>query len=135
MTLGGSPEPAVRRYWQASDREGVREYPAMHEGEGTIRVRSFFEGVIRMGVHFDVWELPPGATEGRHMHRSDDPKDDWEEFYYVVHGRGVAIFEHEEVELGPGDALLVPPDVDHGLANRGQEDLRIVLVIGKPGPP
>ncbi len=131
--MTSSSEPASRRFRKASDREGIRVYPAFHDGEGTIHVRSFFDGLIRMGIRFQVWELPPGATEGRHTHRADTPRDDWEELYYVLGGRGLAICDDEEVELEPGDALLVPPDVDHDLANRGEEPLRIVLVYGKPG--
>ena len=40
----------------------------------------------------------------------------------------------EEVALEPGDSLLVPLDVDHGLENRGDEPLRIVLVFARPTP-
>ena len=34
--------------------------------------------------------------------------------------------------LETGDSLLVPLDVDHGLENRGDEPLRIVLVFARP---
>jgi mannose-6-phosphate isomerase-like protein (cupin superfamily) len=121
------------RYWKTSDRDGVRERPGMHDGDGTILVKSFFDGQTTTGLHFHVWELPPGATEGRHTHPADDPRDNWEELYYVLSGRGVATFDDgEEVSLEPGDALLVPLDVDHGLENRGDEALRIVLVFAHP---
>jgi oxalate decarboxylase/phosphoglucose isomerase-like protein (cupin superfamily) len=113
----------------------VRDRPGIHEGEGVIRVKSFFPGQTTTGLNFHVWELPPGATEGRHTHPADDPKDNWEELYYVLSGRGVATFDDgEEVALEPGDSLLVPLDVDHGLENRGDEPLRIVLVFAKPNP-
>ena len=130
MTEATSRSPA--RYWKASDRTDVRPVDAIHDGVGTILVRSFFGRESRLGVHFHVWELPPGVTEGAHTHAADDPKDDYEELYYVLSGHGVAIFTDEEVPLAPGDALLVPTDVDHGLANRGDEPLRIVLVFGEP---
>jgi mannose-6-phosphate isomerase-like protein (cupin superfamily) len=128
-----TPTSGGARYWRTSDREGVRDYPSIHEGEGVIRVKSFFDGRTTTGVHVHVWELPPGATEGRHTHPADDPKDDWEELYYVLSGQGVATFDGgEELALAPGDSLLVPPDVDHGLENRGSVPLRIVLVLAHP---
>ena len=126
---------ARSRYWKSSDREGVREYPSIHEGVGTIRVTSFFDAQATTGVHVHVWELPAGATEGRHTHTAEDPRDSWEELYYVLSGQGVATFDDgEEVALAPGDSLLVPVDVDHGLENRGDEPLRIVLVFAHPRP-
>lgn len=120
-------------FWKTSDREGGRDCPSIHDGDGVIRVKSFFDGDVTTGVHFHVWELPPGATEGRHTHPEHDPRDNWEELYYVLSGRGVATFEDGvEVPLEPGDGLLVPLNVDHGLANRGTEPLRIVLVFARP---
>jgi len=40
--------------------------------------------------------------------------------------------EGEEVPVEPGDAVLVPPGVDHGLYNSGTEPLRLVLLFGEP---
>ena len=38
----------------------------------------------------------------------------------------------EEVAVGQGDAIMVPPGVDHGLYNMGTEPLRLVLLWGEP---
>ncbi|MBM4407015.1 MAG: cupin domain-containing protein [Chloroflexi bacterium] len=131
--LGSRSRP---RFWKTTDRDGVRDRPSIHGGDGVIRVKSFFDGEVTTGVHFHVWELPPGATEGRHTHPQHDPRDNWEELYYVLSGRGVATFEDgKEVPLEPGDGLLVPLDVDHGLENRGTEPLRIVLMFAHPAAP
>ena len=124
-------QPGVR-YWRTSDRTDVRAVDGIHDGVGTILVRSFFKDESKLAVQFHVWELGPGVTEDSHVHAADDPRDDYEELYYVLSGVGVALFDGEEVPLVPGDALLVPTDVDHGLANRGTEPLRIVLVFGHP---
>ncbi len=121
------------RWWKTSDAESVRELTAIHEGIGSIRVKSVFDDRTTTGLRFHVWELAPGATEGRHTHPADNPRDNWEELYYVLSGHGVATFDDgEEVPLAPGEALLVPVDVDHGLENRGDEPLRIVLVFARP---
>ena len=121
------------RWWKTSDAEGVREHTGIHEGTGVIRVKSFFDDRTTTGLHLHHWELAPGATEGRHTHPAENPRDNWEELYYVLSGHGVATFDDgSEVPLAPGEALLVPVDVDHGLENRCDEPLRIVLVFARP---
>jgi oxalate decarboxylase/phosphoglucose isomerase-like protein (cupin superfamily) len=111
----------------------MRDATGVHEGDGTIRISRFFRGRLRMPVHLQLWELAPGITEGAHTHRSDDPDDDWEEVYYVLSGRGRLILPDGPVDLEPGQAALVPTDLDHGLASLGTEPLRILLLFGKPG--
>ena len=118
-------------YWKQTDSTDLRAQPAIHEGEGTILRRLFFREHSQLGVRFDVWELPPGASEGCHTH---DGTDALEEIYYVLAGQGLMRIAAEEVALAPGDAVLVPPGVDHGLFNTGPEPLRLVLLFGKPLP-
>ncbi len=36
-------------------------------------------------TRIEVWELPPGASEGSHVHEGNDTL---EEFYYFIAGRG-----------------------------------------------
>lgn len=43
--------------------------------------------------------------------------------------------EGEEIPVTAGDAILVPPGVDHGFRNIGDEPLWLVLLFGKPRPP
>ncbi|MCX5658794.1 MAG: cupin domain-containing protein [Planctomycetota bacterium] len=121
-----SPSP---KYWKQSDSTDVRDWHAIHEGDGTIRVRSFFDGLGTTGVRMHLWELAPGVSEGDHIHAGDD---NYEETYYFLNGRGVMTIEGEEVEIQAGDAVLVPPGVDHGFRNTGDEPLRVVLLFGKP---
>jgi mannose-6-phosphate isomerase-like protein (cupin superfamily) len=118
-------------YWKQTDSTDLRAQPAIHEGEGTILRRLFFREQSQLGVRFDVWELPPGASEGCHTHAGADAL---EEVYYVLAGQGMMRIEDEEVALAPGDAVLVPPGIDHGLFNTGPEPLRLVLLFGKPQP-
>lgn len=119
------------RVWKERLADGGREVAAIHAGEGAIRVRPFFRGLTTTGINLHVWELPPGSSEGRHTHPSDDPADDYEEIYYVLQGRGVLELDGEDVPIDVGDAVLVPVDVDHGLRVVGDEPLRIVLVFAR----
>ena len=116
-------------YWKQTDSTDLRAKLAIHGGEGTILRRLFFREQSQLGVRFDVWELPPGASEGCHTHGGEDAL---EEIYYVLAGQGLMRIESDEVTLAPGDAVLVPPGVDHGLFNTGTEPLRLVLLFGEP---
>jgi mannose-6-phosphate isomerase-like protein (cupin superfamily) len=116
-------------YWKQSDSTDVQLREAIHGGDGVIRVRAFFKGQSCTGVNFHVWELAPGVSEGNHVHAGDD---NYEETYYFLQGRGVLWIEGEDVPVQAGDAVLVPPDVDHGFRNTGDEPLRLVLLFGKP---
>jgi len=119
-------------FWKESDSTDIRPQDAIHDGEGTILRRMFFREQSQLGVRFDVWELPPGVSEGNHVHGGEKAL---EEVYYFLHGHGTMWIEGEEVAVAPGDAVMVPPGVDHGLANTGTEPLRLVLLFGKPSAP
>jgi mannose-6-phosphate isomerase-like protein (cupin superfamily) len=120
------------RYWKERADEDVREVTGMHDGVGAIRIRRFFPDLTTTGVSMDIWELAPGTTEGRHTHASTDPVDDYEEIYVILAGQGVLELEGEDVPLEPGDAVLVPVDVDHGLRVTGDVPLRILLIFAHP---
>ena len=118
-------------FWKETDSTDLRAQVAIHEGEGTILRRLFFREQSQLGVRFDIWELPPGASEGCHTHDGERPL---EEIYYILAGQGLMQIAGEEVPIAPGDAILVPPGVDHGLFNTGTEPLRLVLLFGAPQP-
>jgi quercetin dioxygenase-like cupin family protein len=117
--------------WFQRDGEQIRTYGQVHGGVGAIQITRLFREQMTIPVHVQIWELEPGVTEGDHTHPSDDPRDNWEELYYVLSGTGEITIDGEAHALAPGDAVLVPTDVDHGLAVTGEESLRILLVLGK----
>jgi mannose-6-phosphate isomerase-like protein (cupin superfamily) len=53
-----------------------------------------------------------GATQ-RHYHKSS------EEFYFILEGTGRMEIDGEEREIGPGDAILIPPGAWHQIAAEG----------------
>jgi quercetin dioxygenase-like cupin family protein len=59
-------------------------------------------------------------------------KHETEEVAYVVSGSGELRLDGEVVRFEPGDALHIPPDVWHAVANTGDED--VVMVFGFPHP-
>ena len=69
-----------------------------------------------------LWvQHPPGGSSAQHVHP-------WEHQAYIVEGEGVVWVEGEEYPIKAGDAVLVPPDVEHQFRNRGAGTLSRVTV-------
>lgn len=64
--------------------------------------------------------LPMGARTEPHYH----PK--CEEIYYLTDGRGRVQVEADVREVGPGDAIAIPPGARHQITNIGNETLRFL---------
>lgn len=64
--------------------------------------------------------LPVGGATQEHYHART------EEIYYLTHGTGRIRIAGEEREVGPGDAIAIPPGARHKLWNTGPETLRLL---------
>jgi mannose-6-phosphate isomerase-like protein (cupin superfamily) len=126
-------------YWKQSDRTDLRHHKSMHGGDGVIVRRPFFREQSRLPIKLDVWELAPGVSEGGHTHggpsaTSGDERP-LEEIYYFLQGSGILWADGEDVPVQAGDAVLVPPGVNHGFRNTGSEPLRVLLLWGETEEP
>jgi mannose-6-phosphate isomerase-like protein (cupin superfamily) len=70
--------------------------------------------------------LAVGTATQEHYH----PKA--EEIYYIVRGKGRMKIDGEEREVGPQDAIAIPPGARHKLWNIGAEAL-LLLCCCAPG--
>jgi mannose-6-phosphate isomerase-like protein (cupin superfamily) len=61
--------------------------------------------------------LNVGSSTQEHYHKQT------EEIYYIVHGTGRIRIGAETAEVGPGDAIAIPPGKRHKLWNTGPEPL------------
>ena len=120
---------APKSFWKETDSTDIQAEDAIHEGHGTILRRLFFRNKSRLAVNFDIWELAAGVSEGNHSHDHDEAL---EEIYYFLQGHGKMMIAGQELPVGPGDAVLVPAGVGHGLYNTGTQPLRLVLLFGEP---
>jgi len=68
----------------------------------------------------EVLTLLPGSATQRHTH------PDIEETLYVLTGTGIAVWDDEEVEIGPGSALCYPKAVVRLVRNTGDTPLAYV---------
>jgi mannose-6-phosphate isomerase-like protein (cupin superfamily) len=64
--------------------------------------------------------LHVGAATTPHYH----PKT--EEIYYILEGRGRMTVGQETAEVGPGDAVAIPPGARHQMVNIGDVTMRFL---------
>lgn len=64
--------------------------------------------------------LPVGASTTPHYHPLT------EEIYYITHGTGQMRIGGEVQEVGPGDAIAIPPSQTHQITNTGADVLRLL---------
>jgi len=69
--------------------------------------------------------VPPGAGEIKHFHSLA------RQFFYILSGSATLVFEAYEVVLHAGEALEVPPGVQHRFANNSTSAVEF-LVISSP---
>ena len=71
--------------------------------------------------------LEPGQTQATHTHADQD------KLYFVVEGQGTFTVADETHQAGPGMVIWAPAGAPHGVTNRG--DTRLVLLVGiAPAP-
>jgi len=64
--------------------------------------------------------IPPGGSTAPHFHPVA------EEIYYLLEGRGRMQIEAEICEVGPGDAIAIPPGLRHQITTISEEPLRFL---------
>ncbi len=64
--------------------------------------------------------LPPGAATAPHYHPLT------EELYYILEGSGWMQVAGETRDVGPGDAIAIPPVRTHQIANTGSDPLKFL---------
>lgn len=126
-TAGRDPRPAHFRIERGS--EGFNRFQAVHEGLGSIDVRLFDFGGAAAPANFLVYDIPVGASEGVHLHNLSDPKlGPYEEYYYIIEGRGRMTIDAEKFPVVAGDHVFAPLDSWRGIENIDAEaSLKIFL--------
>ena len=80
----------------------------------------------RLLVGLNAFE--PGQQHALHAHAGQD------KVYQVLEGEGLFLLEGRELPMRPGDLLVAPEGVPHGVRNSGTGRL-LVLAILAPAPP
>jgi quercetin dioxygenase-like cupin family protein len=79
----------------------------------------------RLLVGLNAFE--PGQEHALHAHAGQD------KVYQVIEGEGLFLLEGRELAMKPGDLLVAPEGVPHGVRNNGRGRL-LVLAILAPAP-
>ncbi|GAB3346554.1 hypothetical protein GCM10027359_30940 [Marilutibacter aestuarii] len=125
MAAGGAHAGEPRRdSYVESERDIAVEQPGPHAGTGTTTAYPFFDDAEGFETIFRKRALHPGASIGEH-------RNDKDEIYYVLSGRGELMLDGATHEVGPGDAVLTRDGSTHALYQRGDEDLVIFIVYRK----
>jgi mannose-6-phosphate isomerase-like protein (cupin superfamily) len=64
--------------------------------------------------------LPAGGCTTPHHHVKT------EEIYYILEGHGLMRVAEQMAEVGPGDAIAIPPGASHQITNTAAEVLRFL---------
>jgi len=69
-------------------------------------------------------QIPSGGATQRHYHKLS------EEFYFILEGSGEMEIDGETRQVGPGDAILIPPGAWHEI--RAGQPLRFLCCCAPP---
>ena len=122
ITTGLGSTPAG--YVLERDREVRKNEPGPHDGGGRSTGYSFFEKVPDLKYMFKKRVLHPGAAIGYHLQKVD-------EVYYIIGGQGTMTINDQPFTVKPGDAVLTRSGSSHGLKQRGQTDLTLIITYPK----
>lgn len=98
----------------------ARREPGPHAGGGETTAYPFFGNVPGLSLVFRKRALHRGSAIGYHRNEAD-------EIYYVLSGRGEFTVDGVRHQVGPGTAILTRPGSSHGLRQVGTEDLVILI--------
>jgi oxalate decarboxylase/phosphoglucose isomerase-like protein (cupin superfamily) len=121
------------------EADGMVEIAGIHQGKGKGKARLFRFVGQSAPAYFMVYDLPPGASEGVHVHFLDDRNKEgaYDEYYYIVSGQGQMEIDGKIVPVTQGDHVHTPLEVAHGVENtHPTEHLRVFLTfIMRAGAP
>jgi mannose-6-phosphate isomerase-like protein (cupin superfamily) len=111
-----------------SDHRSVIQYDSTvavreggpHNGGGQTTAYQFFANQRDFQLVFRKRALHPGSAIGYHRNEVD-------EIYYVLSGRGELTLDGTAHMVGPGAAILTRAGSSHGLRQVGAEDLVIII--------
>ena len=91
-------------------------------------IRSLLDATNAPVAHQSLAEasLEPGAETARHHHRET------EELYFVLEGTGLMELDGTTADVGPGDAILIPPGARHQLRASEAGPLRFLCCCAPP---
>lgn len=103
------------------DVKNIAEVPAFRTKDGSeIReLLAYRNSCIRRQSLAEA-RLPPGGATTPHYHIQT------EEIYFILEGRGTMRVDNELRQVGPGDAIAIPPGTVHQIVADADSTLRFL---------
>jgi mannose-6-phosphate isomerase-like protein (cupin superfamily) len=76
---------------------------------------------------FGIIDFAPGRELEAHVHPDED------DAFYIVEGELTFVIGDETVAAAPGTFVLVPPGVEHGFRNDGEDPVRMLNIHAPAG--
>src|SRR5215467_15861581 len=124
IAIGFTSSQGASRYLFERDRQVAKSEPGPHDGGGPSTGYSFFEKAPDLKFSFRKRVLHKGAAIGYHLQKTD-------EVYYITGGRGVMTINDKPFAVKAGDAVLTRGGSSHGLVQKGEADLTIIITFLK----
>ncbi len=132
-----SGKPGVKpTYTKDPEAAGMVEIAGIHHGKGKGRAKIFRFADQTAPAYFMIYDLPPGASEGGHVHFLDNRNGEgsFDEYYYIISGQGQMEIDGEIVPVVKGDHVHTPLEVTHGVENtHATDNLRVFLTFIQRG--
>lgn len=94
-------------------KDGSRIRSILDLSNAPVRHQSLAEAIV-----------PAGTATERHYHRLS------EEFYFILEGSGSMEIDGDRRDVGPGDAILIPPGAWHRI--QASDSLRFLCCCAPP---
>ena len=118
------PQSSDAGYVLERDADVAKNEPGTHGGGGPSTGYLFFEKAPNLKFSFRKRVLHKGAAIGYHLQKTD-------EVYYITAGQGVMTINEKSFEVHAGDAVLTRSGSSHGLVQKGDGDLTIIITFQK----
>jgi len=115
---------AAEGYLIERDAEVAKDEPGPHDGGGPSTGYLFFAKAPDLKFSFRKRVLHKGAAIGYHLQKTD-------EVYYITGGEGTMTINDKPFAVKAGDAVLTRGGSSHGLVQKGESDLTIVITFQK----
>ena len=119
-----SHQPSDAGYVLERDADVAKNEPGTHGGGGPSTGYVFFEKAPNLKFSFRKRVLHKGAAIGYHLQKTD-------EVYYITGGQGVMTINDKPFEVRAGDAVLTRDGSSHGVVQKGDGDLTIIITFQK----
>ena len=94
------------------DIQTLTSSPRNERGDGQVSHLLLAKGQFGSQHLCITWvECQPGSQQARHRHMTQ------EQVYVVVRGRGQMLLGDEDLEVGEGAMVFVPPGTEHAIRN------------------